>query len=123
MLDEGRSGAWDTTFAEKIISFFDESQAQLDFGEFQGSFSSYVTYYSVTLLGVQKSDVDVRLESQTDIIENLKKRIAAISGVNMEEEAKDTMMYTKAYNAMARVLTALDDALDRLINNTGRVGL
>jgi flagellar hook-associated protein 1 FlgK len=31
--------------------------------------------------------------------------------------------YQHAYNGAARVITAMDDALDRLINGTGRVGL
>ena len=31
--------------------------------------------------------------------------------------------YQKWYSASSRMLTALDDALDKLINGTGRVGL
>ena len=33
------------------------------------------------------------------------------------------MMYQKAYDAMSRVMTAMDDLLDKLINGTGRCGL
>ncbi|MEG0395130.1 MAG: flagellar basal body rod C-terminal domain-containing protein [Oscillospiraceae bacterium] len=45
-----------------------------------------------------------------------------MSGVSMEEEGVDMVQYTKAYNAMGRVMTALDEALDTLINKTGLVG-
>ena len=31
--------------------------------------------------------------------------------------------YQKWYNASSRIVTALDDLLDKLINGTGRVGL
>jgi len=31
--------------------------------------------------------------------------------------------YNHAYNGASRVITAMDDLLDRLINGTGRVGL
>ena len=33
------------------------------------------------------------------------------------------MNYQKWYNAISRMITTLDEALDKLINGTGRVGL
>ncbi len=47
----------------------------------------------------------------------------AISGVSTDEEAINTVKYQKAYQASARVLTAMDEMLDKLINSTGHVGL
>jgi len=47
----------------------------------------------------------------------------AVSGVSETEEGINMLTYQNWYNASARLMTALDDALDRLINNTGRVGL
>ncbi len=46
-----------------------------------------------------------------------------VSGVSETEEGINMLTYQNWYNASARLMTALDDALDRLINNTGRVGL
>lgn len=47
----------------------------------------------------------------------------AIAGVSLDEEMVGLVRFQHAYNGAARVITAIDDALDRLINRTGRVGL
>jgi len=47
----------------------------------------------------------------------------AIAGVSLDEEMVHLVKYNHAYNGAARVITQMDDALDRLINGTGRVGL
>jgi len=47
----------------------------------------------------------------------------SISGVSLDEEMTNLIRYQHAYSGAARVITAMDDALDRLINGTGRVGL
>jgi len=47
----------------------------------------------------------------------------AIAGVSLDEEMVGLVKYNHAYNGAARVITQMDDALDRLINGTGRVGL
>jgi len=47
----------------------------------------------------------------------------AVAGVSLDEEMVGLVRYQHAYNGAARVITTMDDALDRLINGTGRVGL
>ena len=47
----------------------------------------------------------------------------AVAGVSLDEEMVGLVRYNHAYNGAARIITAMDDALDRLINGTGRVGL
>ena len=47
----------------------------------------------------------------------------AVSGVSLDEEMTNLVKYQHAYNGAARVITAMDEALDVLINRTGRVGL
>ncbi len=46
-----------------------------------------------------------------------------VMDVSMDEEGINMMNYQKWYNAISRMITTLDDALDKLINHTGRVGL
>ncbi len=46
-----------------------------------------------------------------------------VSDVSMDEEGINMMNYQKWYNAISRMITTLDEALDKLINGTGRVGL
>ncbi len=46
----------------------------------------------------------------------------AVSGVSLDEEAANMMVYMSAYSASSRLMTTLDEALNILINNTGLVG-
>ena len=46
-----------------------------------------------------------------------------VMDVSMDEEGINMMNYQKWYNAISRMITTLDEALDKLINGTGRVGL
>jgi flagellar hook-associated protein 1 FlgK len=47
----------------------------------------------------------------------------AVSGVSLDEEMVNLVKYQHAYNGAARVITVMDEMLDKLINGTGRVGL
>ncbi len=45
-----------------------------------------------------------------------------VSGVDLNDEAMNMMQFQKALNASMRLMTVIDEALDRLINNTGVAG-
>ena len=45
-----------------------------------------------------------------------------VSGVDLNDEAMNMMQYQKAMNAAMRLMTVVDEVLDRLINNTGIAG-
>ena len=44
------------------------------------------------------------------------------AGVSLDEESADLIASQRAYQGAARVLTAVDEMLDVLINKTGLVG-
>jgi flagellar hook-associated protein 1 FlgK len=46
----------------------------------------------------------------------------SVSGVSLDEETANLLVIQRAYEGAARVLTAVDQALDTLINRTGIVG-
>lgn len=48
---------------------------------------------------------------------------ASAEGVDLDSENMDLLAYQRAYQASARVMTTIDQALDTLINHTGTVGL
>lgn len=60
---------------------------------------------------------------QEALVATLKDRRAQVSGVSLDEEMSNMLRFQHAYNASARVMSAMDDVLDTLINRTGRVGL
>lgn len=45
-----------------------------------------------------------------------------VSGVDLNDEAMNMIQFQKAMNAAMRLMTTIDEALDRLINNTGIAG-
>lgn len=47
----------------------------------------------------------------------------SVSGVSLDEEMTGLIKYQHAYSGASRVITAMDEALDVLINRMGRVGL
>jgi flagellar hook-associated protein 1 FlgK len=47
----------------------------------------------------------------------------SVAGVNIDEEMTNMLSYQHAYSAAGRLVTAIDEMLDVLINRTGRVGL
>jgi flagellar hook-associated protein 1 FlgK len=60
--------------------------------------------------------------NQSLVVEHLTTRRESISGVSLDEEATDMIRFQHAYQAAARVITAVDEMLDQLINRTGLVG-
>lgn len=55
--------------------------------------------------------------------DNLGDQRDAISSVSSNDEAVNLIKYQQAYSASARIITAIDEMLDKLINGTGKVGL
>jgi flagellar hook-associated protein 1 FlgK len=53
---------------------------------------------------------------------HLSQQRQSIGGVSLDEEATNMIRYQHAYNAAARLVTAFDEMLDRIINNMGIVG-
>lgn len=47
---------------------------------------------------------------------------ASTSGVSLDEEMANMLMYQRAYEGAGRMMTAVDEMLDTLINRTGMVG-
>jgi len=86
--------------------------------------ASLDSYYTslIGALGVQSQDAQRTTDNQTTLITQLTNWRESTSGVNMDEELTNMIKFQKGYNASARVLTTMDEMLDKLINSTGTVG-
>lgn len=62
-------------------------------------------------------------KSQTVMLNHLDNQRSSISDVSLDEEMTNVVRFGHAYNAASRVISAIDEELDKLINGTGRVGL
>ena len=74
-------------------------------------------------LGVEASVTTSNLKTQTVINSQVDASRESVSGVNLDEEMTNMLQFQHAYSAAARMITAIDETLDVLINRTGRVGL
>ena len=86
-------------------------------GNFEDYFASFVVE-----VGIESASCGEMVDSQEAIVENLENRRESISGVSLDEEMVNLISYQYSYSAASRVLTAIDEALDTLINGTGVVG-
>ncbi|TFV61693.1 UNVERIFIED_ORG: flagellar hook-associated protein FlgK [Bacillus sp. AZ43] len=78
---------------------------------------------SVVRLGVEASVANRNLEIQSVIATQIDAARESVAGVNIDEEMTNMLSYQHAYSAAGRLITAIDEMLDKLINGTGRVGL
>ena len=56
------------------------------------------------------------------LVNHLENRQEQISGVSLDEESVNLVKYQRTYQAAARIMTTVDEMLDRVINNMGLVG-
>jgi flagellar hook-associated protein 1 len=76
----------------------------------------------IVALGVEAAVSSRNLGIQRDITTNVDTARESVAGVNLDEEMSNMLQFQHAYSAAARMVTAIDEALDVLINRTGLVG-
>ncbi len=86
--------------------------------------SSLDGFYSSMIgeLGVKAQNSRRLEENQQTLVDQIENWRQATAGVNLDEEMTNMIRFQKGYNAAARILTSIDEMLDKLINGTGVVG-
>ena len=74
----------------------------------------------ITSIGVQTSQAQTGRDAQQVIRDDATSQMAAISGVNLDEEAAALVRYQQAYQAAARVIAVADAMFQALLNATSR---
>lgn len=75
-----------------------------------------------TAIGMSASNAQAADTNQQSVVASLQQQRDQLSGVSLDQEAANTVLYQQAYNAAARVLATFDQVLDQLINHTGLPG-
>lgn len=88
---------------------------------FTGTFQEKLADIS-SILGNDMSTTTTMLENYYSAALEIDTSRDAVSGVDLNDEAANLMQYQKSYVAACRLMTTLDEALDKLINDTGIVG-
>ena len=81
-------------------------------------------YYNgmMSKLGADAENVDKTLKQQDDLMTQIEQWRQSTSGVDWNEELTNMLKFQTGYGACSRVLTSMDEMLDKLINGTGMVG-
>lgn len=92
-----------------------------DINIFTGTLNEFFSNLNTTL-GIDIDSTSTTLDNYVSVTNEISNSRESISGVNLDEEGMNLLKYQNSYNAAARLMTTLDEALDTLINNMGVVG-
>lgn len=76
----------------------------------------------IGVLGIQSENAADTTENTKILVDQMLGWRSEVSGVNLDEELALMIQFQKAYNASARMMTTMDEMLEKLINGTGTVG-
>ena len=88
---------------------------------FTGTFEEFFSNISTTL-GAEKNSTEKLFKNYYSVLTGLADSKASVSSVSLDEEGMNMIKYQQSYNAAARLMTTLDEALDTIINKMGVVG-
>lgn len=107
---------------ENILSMIQLMQSKdISFGDSKNSFLGFFENAVTTLNQDIASNTDI-LGNYVSVADTLASARDNISTVSLDEEGINILQYQKSFNAAARLMTALDEALDTVINGMGVVG-
>ncbi|MDD2432479.1 MAG: flagellar hook-associated protein FlgK [Clostridia bacterium] len=86
--------------------------------------ASFDDFYRSTIgqLGIQGQEAFQMVENRISLVEQLINRRESVSGVSLDEEMTNMIRFQHAYTASARVINAMDEMLDVIVNRLGMVG-
>ena len=86
--------------------------------------SNVQSFYAQVIgqLGVEGQQAIKMTDSSGVLLLSVSNRRDSISSVSLDEEMTDMIRFQQAYNASARMITVMDEALDKIINGMGTVG-
>lgn len=87
-------------------------------GAFNSSLNTMVAH-----LAIASEQTEGLLDTSDSLLSSVDSQRTSLSGVSLNEETTNLIMYQQSYNVAARMITTIDEMLNTLINGTGRVGL
>lgn len=76
----------------------------------------------VANLGIQILRADTYARDRSSVADSLNSLRESVVGVNLDEEAANLIKYQRAFQAATRMVSVIDEMLDRIINGMGIVG-
>jgi len=122
-----RTGAWrpadlDGTNLQRFIRELEADRTWGNVNDFNGCAFGKLQFMSTRLAqGIEHTSREFEITMAT--VNVILDQRDAVSGVCETEEGINMLKYQRWFNASARLMTTLDEALDVIINRMGRVGL
>jgi flagellar hook-associated protein 1 FlgK len=119
----GNSGValGDASIAQKIADKFFEALAFSASGTLPLTTTSLAGYASEILstTAISASAAEKTAHFKNVLVQELAFRSDSVSGVNIDEELRNLVIYENAYAATARIIQVADDLFEKLLNITG----
>ncbi|MFI7585853.1 flagellar hook-associated protein FlgK [Spongisporangium articulatum] len=106
----------DGSVAQKLGDLVNDADAEAVLGG-PGALQQYRSL--ATSLGSKINGLKTASDVQSSILSSADQAIESNAGVNLDEEMTNLLQYQRAYQAAAKVISAIDEMMDTLINRTG----
>lgn len=107
------NGVEDKTVVDALIALKDKASMFK-----QGTPASFFQTM-VAEVGIDSKKATNNAKNQADILSVISNQRLSVSGVDVDEEAMNLVMYQNAYNMSAKVISVMNEIYDKLINGTG----
>lgn len=116
-------GSYYTSYANSLKTTAQTVPMETDGSKmYSGSLSNFADTFTQDIASAI-SIVSEKADWSKTNVDNINQQRQSISSVSTNDEGINIIKYQQAYNANARVITTIDQMLDKLINSTGTVGL
>lgn len=88
---------------------------------FNGTYQEYYANME-SQMGLDYKSTQSLLDNYSTVARDIANMRSDVSNVQLDEEGINILQFQKSYNAAARLMTALDEAVGTIINNMGVVG-
>ncbi|MCI8843078.1 MAG: hypothetical protein HFF08_03085 [Oscillospiraceae bacterium] len=85
---------------------------------FKGTFQEMLSNHIAGILGSDTHTTELMLQNYMQLQDDLYVKRESVSGVDLNDEAANMMQFQKSYSAACRLMTTVDQMLDKLINGT-----
>lgn len=98
--------------------YYDPATMKFNIDQSGSTFNLYLQDV-VETMGIQSKGAKTLAANQEALVQQLQLRQQSVSGVSIDEEISNLIQYQRAYEANAKVLSALDEMLQVLLNQIG----
>ncbi|MGO1368461.1 MAG: flagellar hook-associated protein FlgK [Senegalia sp. (in: firmicutes)] len=105
-------------------NLFSDTNSDKDDGQQHNLSITPDNYYRSIIadMGVEANKANIMNKTHGTIILNIQGQKSAISGVSMDEEMTNMLKFQHSYTANSRLVNAIDEMIDNVVNRMGRVG-